>query len=127
MDSGRSGIGEAPINQSMLEHADREVRMVLANAARGDPEAQQALIRYAAAARLERGLLELAAAADRCAPTMEQIKISKCYGADVVALRRALLPIEDTLSAAAGRAVVIDLLHAKLAPVIADAPAPSAA
>ena len=101
---------EASVNLAMLQHADIQVRRAVEAAGRGDADAQRSILRYAASEGLENHLKRLRDAADKCAPTTEEIKHGRgSFSADSIQLRHAVDACDDALSKAVGRAVVTTL------------------
>lgn len=99
-----------PVNAAMLDHAAREVRAVFSAAERGEAWAERALLRFAAAEALETALTRVAGFADKCAPTLDELKLSPGqYSYDAQQLRFAADDAAKALSQAAGRAVVVEL------------------
>ena len=96
-----------PINASVLDHARREVEVVLAAAKRGHEASQRAIIRMAASNVLEASLRRLAQAADAVAPNGEAVKNDLHLSDAQIELRFAADAAQEPLSRAAGRAVVI--------------------
>lgn len=96
-----------PLNVGAYEDAERQVGEVLAAARRGHEASMRLLIRMAASDALESNLKRLAAAGDRCAPTLDQLKVDSNYGADAKELRFAADAAANALSKAAGRAVIV--------------------
>lgn len=110
----------APINQAVLDHALRLVRRTFEQAERGDETAKRALIRFAASDVLETSLTRMAAFADRCAPSLDELRINVGhYSSDAAQLRYEVDKAADVLSQAAGRAVIVE--H----PAIAGGASPS--
>jgi len=100
----------APVNQSMLDHAARVVRRTLERAARGDEAARRDLLRYAVADALETALTRVGALADKCAPSLEEIKVNRDqFSYDAQQLRFEIERVPNILNQAAGRAVVIEM------------------
>ncbi len=99
-------LAPSRVNEQILDHAKRELVRLLAGAERGDAECQRAVIEAAHANILNACVKRLAAAADLCAPTREQIKTQpKAFSVDAIELRHATRAAQDALSAAAGCAV----------------------
>lgn len=103
-----------PINEAMLDHAARIVRRTLDCAHRDDEKAKRDLLRFAAADALETKLMRVAAFADSCCPTLDEIKLNRgSFSADAVRLRFELEGVDAILGQAAGRAVVVDIAQVK--------------
>lgn len=106
-----------PVNPSVLEDAARLVRRALERADRGDAEALQELVRMASAEALETTLTRVAVFADRCAPTLDELKVNAGqFSADAAALRHEVSLVANVLNQAAGRAVVVELRAPERAP-----------
>lgn len=98
------------MNQSMIDHAARVVRRTLERASAGDEKAQRDLLRFAAAETMETALMRLAALADKCAPTLDEIKVNRhFYSGEAQQLRFAVDAVPNILNQAAGRAVVLEM------------------
>lgn len=106
----------SPVNERSYAHADLALRRMLEAAGRGDVAARLSVIEAGAADRLRTALARLAAAADACAPDHDQIRIDGGPNAlDRRELRYAADAAIEALSAAAGRAVVVDIAAARAA------------
>ncbi|MCL4715522.1 MAG: hypothetical protein KJZ75_11475 [Hyphomonadaceae bacterium] len=100
----------APINHAAVEAAARMVRRTLERAERGDVDAKRDLLRYQCAEALETTLTRVAALADKCAPTLDEIKIEeRQYSSDAQQLRFEVERVPNILNQAAGRAVVLEM------------------
>lgn len=96
-----------PLNERAYSQAQLAMRRMLDSAERGDVVARFALIEAAAAPALRVSLQRIATAADKCAPSTEDIKIDgRPYSLDQRELRFAADSASEALSQAAGRAVV---------------------
>lgn len=108
-----------PVNSSLAEGAASIVRRALERAERGDPAAKRELLRMATADALETTLIRVACLADKCAPTLDEIKIGKTqYSSDACQLRYEIELVPNVLNQAAGRATVVAITVAAPAPVI---------
>lgn len=104
------------INRSMLAGALTSVRRMLERAERGDASALRDLLRMAAADKLETTLTRVAHYADKCAPSLDEIKFTKGqFSADACQLRFEVELVANVLNQAAGRAVVVELAGARAA------------
>lgn len=105
-----------PINTSLAEGAKSIVRRALERAERGDASALRDLLRMAAADKLETTLTRVAHYADKCAPSLDEIKLTKGqFSADACQLRFEVELVANVLNQAAGRAVVVELSEARAA------------
>lgn len=104
----------SPINSSMAAGAASVVRRALERAERGDQTAKRDLLRFAASEALETTLIRVAALADKCAPTLDEIKINKGqYAYDAQQLRFEVELVANVLNQTAGRATVVDFAEAR--------------
>jgi hypothetical protein len=106
-----------PINSSLAEGAASIVRRALERAERGDPVAKRDLLRMAASEALETTLIRVAGFADKCAPSLDELKINRgSFSADAQQLRFEVDLVPNVLNQAAGRAVVVELPASRAAP-----------
>lgn len=98
------------MNPALLDQAMREVHRTLKRAWREDAEAQRELLRYVHAEALEATLARLAVIADKCAPTLDEIRVCGAqYSYDAQQLRFEVDRVANVLNRAAGRAVVLEM------------------
>lgn len=111
-------MSDAPApNPAMLTDAIAAVRILLGSAERGFLGAQRDLVRMAAAASLENALMRIVASADKCAPSLDEIKLQPgLFASDACALRFAVDAAREALSQAAGRAVAVPFARPEQSP-----------